>query len=135
MTLLLLPAAQALRVAEPLPSLCRRAPVVAIGEVTGLETSWKEDQLVTLADFSVQRLLKGPAGDSLSILLPGGQLGELRQSISEAPRLEVDHRYLLLLQPGEGGYTVVGGPDGVLPLGWEKESEKAAIAGLGGCGA
>jgi hypothetical protein len=108
---------------------------VAIGEVTGLETSWKEDQLVTLADFSVQRLLKGPAGDSLSILLPGGQLGELRQSISEAPRLEVDHRYLLLLQPGEGGYTVVGGPDGVLPLGWEKESEKAAIAGLGGCGA
>ena len=146
-----LPAA-ALRQPMPRPEMCARAAAVVVGEVTGTESFWQADgTIATRADVAVTRVLRGRVPDALSIAYPGGSVGGLTLTVSEAPRLRADARYLFLLAPGDGGrgesppqrppagWRLVGGPDGAIRLGWSAggvgETEAAAVASLGACGA
>jgi len=124
--------ALAMRVQIPRSELCDRAALVLVAEVTGQEGApGARFPVETWSDLAVIRVLRGslPA-EAPRVVTPGGRIGELRLSISEAPELRVDGRYLLLLSPRQdGGWQVEGGPDGAVRLG----DEAAAVASLGGC--
>jgi hypothetical protein len=124
--------AAATRRAIPLPELCSRAALVVIAEVTGQEGAPGDPfPIETWSDLAITRVVRGdlPA-ETPRVVTPGGALGGMRLTVSEAPDLRVDGRYLLLLTPRQdGGWRVEGGPDGALRLG----DEAAAVASLGGC--
>lgn len=128
--------AWAVRVYVPLPTLCAQAPVVAIGEVTAIEGRWRAGEpggIESVVDVAITRVVRGSAPDAVTVVLPGGTVGRVTETISEAPRARVDARYLMLLAPGADGYTLVGGADGLVPVPWTEGAEAAAIARLGGC--
>lgn len=131
--------AAAVRVERPRPALCARASLVVIAEVTGIEGRWgTHDGIESVVDVAVVRVVRGALrDDGLSIVTPGGTVGGLTQTISEAPRFSSDARYLLLLTATDDGWALVGGADGAIPLRWKEtgagESEASAVASLGGC--
>ncbi len=128
--------AGAVNVYLPRPALCARADLVVIGEVTGAAGRWGADgevAIVTEVDVAVTRTVRGAAPEPLVVTVPGGRVAGTNLHVSEAPTLRTDARYLLFLRAGPGGYTVLGGPDGAVPVPWGPEGEAAAIASLGSC--
>jgi hypothetical protein len=141
--LLLLPAgpAHAIRVATPRPARCALADLVIVGEVTDATGRWRQGEpggVETVVDVALIRTVRGsPPADTVTVVTPGGTVGALTQTITDTASLRVDARYLLLLRRSPDGYTIVGGPDGAIPLRWSAagagEDEAAAIASLGDC--
>lgn len=124
--------AAATRRAIPRPALCARAALVVVAEVTGQEGAPGDPfPIETWSDLAILRVLRGDLPEEAPrVVTPGGRIGDMRLTISEAPELRVDGRYLLLLSPRQaGGWQVEGGPDGAVRLG----DEATAVASLGGC--
>ncbi|MCB9679274.1 MAG: hypothetical protein H6737_29490 [Alphaproteobacteria bacterium] len=122
------PPAPALQLDIAPVELCRRAPLVAIVEVTDVEVRWAEGprgDLETRYAVHVAEVLRGEAPDSVELVARGGTLPSgLRQWVEDEPQLEVDRRYLALLKPTADGYRVMGGP-----LGLFEPDARAALAG------
>lgn len=123
-------AALATQVPIPRAELCARSPLVVLAEVTGVEGRFTQDGAIeTLVDLAVLRTLRGAAPAGLVVVVPGGRAGGLSLSVSEAPRLSPDARYLLLLAPrADGHWAPVGGAQGVSPVPWGVD-----LASVGGC--
>lgn len=128
--------ALASRVPMSLPALCGRASLVVVGEITGGEARWTADDrgIETRWDVHVSRVVRGEPREDLVVRASGGTVGGITQTISEAPRLRSDGRYLLLLGPGADAWELVGGADGAVPLPWDDpQAEARALANLGAC--
>ena len=59
---------------------------------------------------------KGEAPASLSLVLPGGELGTLGVKVEDVPRLTVDQPVVLLLADTPVGWVVLGGELGAIPV-------------------
>lgn len=134
--------ASALQLDLSRPQLCSIADAVILAEVTDLETFWSEDQeggIVRHAAIANLKTVHGQADAALTVLLPGGTIGELTQWVEDVPALRVDTRYLLFLDKVDHGWQVIGGDAGavlITPGGWRAgETEEKAIASVGGCNA
>jgi hypothetical protein len=129
--------AEASRAPVSRAALCARASAVVVAEVTGSEGQWSADPtggIETWWDLAVTRTIRGEALADLRLRTPGGSVGGLTQTISEAPRLRTDARFLLLLSPSADGWQIVGGADGVVALPWDSPSAvEDAVASLGAC--
>lgn len=126
----LLGTADAARLEISRPTLCALAEAVVVGEVTGQASMWSTGELGGIETWSDLILDPAPlidhptlAGkallpevDTVAVFTPGGAHGGLRLRIEDAAVLRTDRRYLLLLTPIEGGWRVVGGEDGAIPL-------------------
>lgn len=110
------------------PALCAAATAVAIGEVTGTEAAWRQDGLLeTRADVVVSQVVRGRAPEQLVVAVPGGVAAGLALTVSEAPTLRADRRYLLYLAPrGDGAWAIVGGPQGAVAIPWEADADTFA---------
>lgn len=110
--------ARAMRVDVPTAELCRVSSHVVVGEVTTTATEWtQEGSLETVVDVAVASVLRGPSVRDAVIVTPGGSIGELRQIVEEAARLDVDTRYVLLLhQKPDGRFVVTGGEAGAFQI-------------------
>ena len=110
--------ARAMRVDVPTAELCRVSSHVVIGEVTTSAVEWtQEGSLETVVDVSVTSVLRGPSVQDVVVVTPGGAIGDLRQMVEEAARLDVDARYVLLLhQRTDGRFVVTGGEAGAFPV-------------------
>jgi len=127
--------AGAVRVFIPTAERCALSTLVVDAEVTSQEGVWNDDLIETLVDIHVHQALKGTAPDSLTFVVPGGEVAGLHLDISEAPKLKTDHRYVLLLHKRtDGAWTPVGGPDGVFLLTERSPAAAQALAqSLGAC--
>jgi hypothetical protein len=121
-------------------SLCDHATLVVVAEATGGASQWASGPLggiETWTDFSVGRVLVGTSPDPLSVVSPGGVIGQQRYSVEDAAVFVPDQRYLLLLAWHNGGWRPVGGEHGAIPVRRNAqgrgEDEAAAIASLGVC--
>lgn len=86
-------------------------------EVTTQHGVWVDGHIETWVDVAVYTTFVGSPLSDVHLAIPGGVVGGLRWTMSEAPSLKTDHRYLLLLRQREDGrWTPVGGPLGVVPL-------------------
>jgi hypothetical protein len=112
--------AEAFRLAVPLSELCGLSTLVVVGEVTTLSSQWSsqaQGSLETMADVSVVQVLRGGPRSDVVITSPGGEMGDLVQTVEEAARLRVDVRYLLLLTARpHGSFVVTGGEAGAVPV-------------------
>ena len=110
--------ARAMRIDVPTAELCRLSSHVVVGEVTTTATEWtQEGSLETVVDVAVTSVLRGPSVQDLVLVTPGGAIGDLRQTIEDAARLDVDTRYVLLLhERADGTFVVTGGEAGAFPI-------------------
>jgi hypothetical protein len=110
--------ARAMRVDVPTAELCRLSSHVVVGEVTTAATEWTQDgSFETVSDVAVTSVLRGPSVLDAVVVTPGGTIGDLRQTVEDAARLDVDMRYVLLLhERADGRFVVTGGEAGAFPI-------------------
>ncbi|MEL6342105.1 MAG: hypothetical protein AAFV53_03160 [Myxococcota bacterium] len=132
--------AQAMQLDIDRPTLCAHATAAIIGEVTTRQSQWSQGSLggiETVFDVSVERVVFGAAPGDLSVVVPGGQIGDIHLNVEDAAPLQVDQRYLLLVKVADDGrrYIVFGGEQGATLLPHQPQLEAEAIASLGSCDA
>lgn len=112
-------AAWALTTTTDPATLCALADAVVVAEVTSQETEWApgpRGDLRTRSWAAVGEVLRGRPGDTVELLAPGGTLQGLVQTVEDAARLQVDHRYVLLLSREGDAWRVTGGAYGAWAL-------------------
>lgn len=116
------------------PTLCARAELAVVAEVTTVEPRWTaQGTIETHVWLAVDRAVRGSAPETIEVVTSGGTIGQLTHWVEHAPALVRDRRYLLLLAPIPGAWRVVGGELGAIALGADGEDEAAAVTSLGGC--
>jgi len=96
---------------------CAHADAVVVAEVTGVEGRWADSGAIeSWVDLAVTTRVRGDAPDTVTVRVLGGTAGGVRFTVSEAPSLAVDRRYLLFLVRRPDAWEVLG-RDGVVPLG------------------
>ena len=68
--------------------LTNQADVVAVGKVSAMKSEWNTDKtrIVTRVTVSVHEYLKGGGEQQMSILTPGGEIGEIGEIYSGTAR-------------------------------------------------
>ena len=86
-------------VAADFQTLVNEAQTIVLGRVTSLDPEWTEGRrgIETLLSIDVERTLKGTAGDSLVVRVPGGQMGPYLSVMPGAPRFSEGEDVVLFL--------------------------------------
>jgi hypothetical protein len=95
--------------------LADRASTMVVGTATSLASEWDAAQtrISTTVSVGVDYYIKGPdTSRTLQVTVLGGRVGDVIESVSDAPQLETGEQALLFLQPD--GFPVVGGQQGEL---------------------
>jgi hypothetical protein len=113
------------------------AEVVVTGRCSGVQSQWLDRDLVTLATIEVSEVLKGQAGSTLTVVLPGGvdvnRPVPVAMTFPAAPEIYLGEEVLLFLI-GEDrvaqGFGIVGFSQGKFSLVEDAAGGKAATQDL-----
>lgn len=140
----LAPRAHALQMELTRAELCSISHAVVLGQVSDSETLWAANGsggIERRAFVDTYKVLRGEKAPMYEVVLPGGQMGELRHWVEDVPNLEIGGQYMLFLArrspDAGGGWEVIGGEGGavrVAPTGFGKgETIAEALSSLEGC--
>lgn len=118
--------AHALVPAQDFASRARRADLIVLVEPTSAECRYTVDQdwaLETQVWLAPLASWKGTAPADLSLVLPGGTLGTLGVTVEDVPSLPVDQPVVLLLVETPGGWIVLDGELGAIPVRYQEHGE------------
>jgi hypothetical protein len=89
-------------VSADFPTLVRQAHAIAIGRVTSVQPRWREGRrgIETALTFDVEQYLKGDLGETVTLTVPGGQMGRYRTVMPGAPVFAEDEELVLFLAAG-----------------------------------
>ena len=89
-------------VAADFPTLVGEARAIAVGRVVSLAPQWKEGRrgIETLLTLEVDRYLKGDLGRTVTLAVPGGQMGRYRSVMPGAPSFTEGEELVLFLAGG-----------------------------------
>jgi hypothetical protein len=127
---LALPVHATVYVAASLAELVTDASAVVYGQVTATEARWLDGRrgIETLVTISVSESLKGSPGDTVSLRVPGGQLGPYRSILVGAPTLrEGDEVVLFLASRGPAIPHLVGLSQGVYRVVVDSDSGRRTV--------
>ena len=92
--------------------LCEQSSAVVVAEVTSIETRpGLRHDVETEVWFSVHEAVRGEMTD-FSLVIAGGDLGEVKLWVEDTPKFSEDHTYLILLSRDEEGALQVQGKEG-----------------------
>ncbi len=107
--------------------MTQRANSIVIGTVESAQSQWEETQgrkrIFTYVYVEVEKYIKGVGERLIEIKVPGGEVGEITQLVSDTPQFTPGERVILFLQPEF--FQLVGWHQGK----YNVEGEK--ISGLG----
>ena len=133
---LLLPLATAAGGEAPVSSLrqlARRADLIAFGHCQSAQSGWDEQHrfIVTTIRFQPRRTFKGTAGDSVTVKVLGGQVGDQAMTASQSTAMRTGEEAVLFLQRSRFGdyFVIAGGADGKLPVVRSTRSGRPLIRG------
>jgi len=93
--------AQAVMLKLSLDELAQKADSVVIGSVIESTSRWNNNHtcIYTEVVFNVEDVLKGTAKQGkVSLILPGGQVGDIGLTVSDVPRFETGEKAVLFLE-------------------------------------
>jgi hypothetical protein len=97
--------------------LIGKSTAIVRGRVASSSTAFRGSVIYTTYRIAVSEQLKGTAGGTLQVLVPGGTVAGIRQSVSGAPLLVTGSEYVLFLWTARSGATfVMGLTQGVFDL-------------------
>jgi hypothetical protein len=112
--------------------LARRAEIIAVGKVSGVETQWTDDHgsIFTRVTVNVAEYLKGNAGQALIVVTPGGEIGGVGEFYSHTARFSKDEEVVVFAEPAtRGSYRVTGGNRGKLTVVMDESTGVRRVAG------
>lgn len=113
--------------------LAARAEVIAIGKVTGIESEWNEarTKIRTRVTLSVDQFVKGGSSqNSLTIYIPGGEIGGVGEIYSHMPTFRHNENVVVFAEKDrENHYRVSAGSQGKFSVEKDKATGKAMISG------
>ena len=94
--------------------LAQQSDLIVIGKVTGVSSRWADSRnLVTDATIEVSEVLKGEAGEVVTVTLPGGADANrpvpIAMSYPAAPQLHSGENAFLFLVRGDNDELVIAG--------------------------
>ena len=101
--------------------LSEKSDVILTGKVTHQTSSWNENKtrIYTHATIQVDDYIKGNNGrNSVSVIYPGGEVGDIGEMYSHMPRFEKNEEVLLFLKKDtkNTSFKVVNGEDGKISV-------------------
>jgi len=97
--------------------LIGKSTAIVRGRVAGSSTAYRGSVIYTTYRIAVSDQLKGTAKGTVQVMVPGGTLAGVRQSVSGAPLLVAGSEYVLFLWMARSGATfVMGLTQGVFDL-------------------
>jgi len=104
-----------------LKKLSKGADVILTGKVTKQNSNWNENKtrIFTKATLQVDEYLKGiNSGNSIEVIYPGGEVGEVGELYTHMPRFANNEEVLVFLKKDtkDKGYKVFNGEDGKITL-------------------
>ena len=89
--------------------LIDKATQVVRGRVSGCEGMYRGSMIYTQCTVDVLETLKGAPVSRTRFSVPGGKVGNIRQSIAGAPQFQPGSEYVLFLWTSPSGFTQVMG--------------------------
>jgi hypothetical protein len=113
MSVLILIADSSLCQSARVTNLTRKADIVAIGRVSSLKSEWTPDKsrIQTRITLAVDTYVKGSAGDTMDIVVPGGEIGAVGEIYSHMPRFTIHEDVVVFAERDTGGHLRVSGGD------------------------
>jgi hypothetical protein len=110
-----------------LDDIIARSTSIVRGTVSTSWAAFSGPVIYTHYTVQVAETLKGLAGKSVEVVVPGGVVNNLRQSFSGAPALANGGSYVLFLYTGKSGLTqVIGLTQGLFALSADSPSDPTA---------
>ncbi len=101
------PALGAQAVAVSVEDLARTSDAVVRGRVLSTSARWTEGRIQTYAEVEVAASLRGAAPARVTVVTPGGVVGELGQRVDGAATFSAGEQVVLFLsRPGRDGWRV-----------------------------
>jgi hypothetical protein len=117
--------------------MVQESALIVTGHCTSLQSQWVGRTLVTLATIQVTEALKGSAGSTVTVVLPGGVDANRKipvaMSYPAAPQIYQQEDVLLFLVPEDlvaGGYSIAGFSQGKFTLAQGPQGKKVATQDL-----
>ena len=105
--------------------LTNQAEVVAVGNVAAMKAEWSADKtrIVTRVTVSVREYLKGGGETQMSILTPGGEIGEIGEMYSGTARFTDNEEVVVFVKGGTNrDFRLTGGAQGKTTITRDKTS-------------
>jgi hypothetical protein len=116
-------------------ALTKDAELIVIGKVGGLVSQWTPDhtRIETRVTVSVDQTLKGSTpGNSLTVVIPGGEVDGVGEWYSHSARFENNEDVVLFAaKGGNGRYHVAGGESGKISIKKDKNTGAKVIPNVG----
>lgn len=92
------------------PALARDSDAVVRGKVSQVHSRWSGDhrRIVTVVQVDVEETLKGAPGHQVTILQPGGVVGDIGQRVEGLASFGVGEEVVVFLEQRGPGYIVSG---------------------------
>lgn len=133
------PARATLIVALDLPAMVERAERIAVVDVVSVQAGWnaRHDRITTAVQLQVVEAWKGglEPGARLTVLQPGGTVGDVTTTVDGMPRFAPGERTLVFLHGPSDRATVVGLTQGKRPLRRDPASGRWMVRGPDRAGA
>jgi hypothetical protein len=112
-----------------LKKLSRGSEVIITGKVTAKESSWNQSKtrIFTKTTVQVDEHLKGSNGEnSIKIISPGGEVGDVGEIYSHMPRFQDDEEVLVFLKKDKKDkeYKVLYGEEGKISIRSDSKSKE-----------
>jgi hypothetical protein len=101
------------------PTLVGNAHAIAIGHVVAAQPRWREGRrgIETALTFEVERYLKGDLGRTVTLAVPGGQMGRYRSIMPGGPVIvENEELVLFMMSDAPGAAHLLGLGQGVFRI-------------------
>ncbi len=110
-----------------------KSTAIVRGRVVGSYTTSKGSLIYTHYRVLVSERWKGPAASDVDLVVPGGTLGNLRQSFPGAPKLAQGSDYVFFLWTARSGLThIIGLTQGLFDVKTNAKGATLAVRGASG---
>ncbi len=108
-----------------LAELVTAADQIVVGRIVSVNAAWDpaHRKIFSTIEVKVEESWKGSANGLVTIVQPGGTVGEIEMTVHGMPKFTVGERSLLFLQ-GRARFQVVGMSEGERPLSWDASSQQ-----------
>lgn len=113
--------------------LVKRADAIVVGKVTALKSEWSSDKsrIYTRVTLGVDQYLKGRnEGRSISILTPGGEIGDVGELYTHMPTFRNEENVIVFVEKDQqGNYRVAGANQGKYTIEKDENTGRSFVAG------
>jgi hypothetical protein len=116
-----------------LESLVQSSEAVVVARAVRTESFWNEDRtaILTRVVLEVEDQIEGQTPTRTEVIIPGGQIGDIRHEVSDMPHFEVNEEAIVFMERHRTGIFVVsGGQHGKLPVTRDSRTGVRLVGGV-----